>query len=372
MKILFISTKSPDDHTCGGGVRSGFMLRALQELGDVTTVSGTLKAVKTRLPWFMMIPFMFSRRLMDRLYRDRKGILKELGQEGKSFDCVVVRYVGPMNSNAAWKIAPCFLDIDDLPSQAAATLRVNEPWWKRVLLVALLRVWQARLIRRSTAFWVCNAEQMPVLEKYGMCSVLPNVAEPPGEGYEYGRVSSTNFLTVGGMSYHANSDGVDWFVDNVWPLVKARHPDAVYNIVGGGAPKKLAEKWANADGVRVWGFVDDLATQYEAACAVIAPIFTGAGTCIKVLEAALHGRKVFATPFGARGLNNEECDKLGVLRCSSIESFVDEIDKYLARDSHDRSSLQVAIAREAKDAVSYRRFADTVKNLILNGMAQCV
>ena len=368
MKILFISPKSPDDHTCGGGVRSGFMLRALRELGDVTTVSGTPNAVKTRLKWFMMIPFMFPRKLMDRLYLKREEILKILGLEGQSFDCVVVRYVGPMNTNAAWKLAPCFLDIDDLPSQAAATLRANEPWWKRMMLVSLLRIWQARLIRRSTAFWVCNAEQMPVLKKYGPCSVLPNVAEPPGEGYEYGRVSSVNFLTVGGMSYHANSDGVDWFVDNVWPLVKARHPDAVYNIVGGGVPEKLAEKWANADGVRVWGFVDDLAAQYEAACAVIAPIFAGAGTCIKVLEAALYGRKVFATPFGARGLNDDDCTALGITRCSTADEFVDGIDAYLAQDDRDRSRQQIAIAGAAKDKVSYRRFADTVKDLILDGM----
>ena len=353
-----------------GGVRSGFMLRALKEVGDVTTVCGTLKAVKTRLQWFMMIPFMFSRRLMDRLYRDREEILKELGLEGETFDCVVVRYVGPMNSNAAWKIAPCFLDIDDLPSQAAATLRVNEPWWRRVLLVSLLQIWQARLIRRSTAFWVCNAGQITSLEKYGPCAVLPNVAEPPADGYEYGRVSSTSFLTVGGMSYHANSDGVDWFIDHVWPLVLNRHPNATYSIVGGGVPEGLAEKWGRVQGVRILGFVEDLDAQYETACAVIAPIFAGAGTCIKVLEAALHGRKVFATPFGARGLGNEECKALGVTRCSSAEAFAGEIDKYLALDSHNRSIQQKAIAGNAKNKVSYRRFADAVKSLILNGLTQ--
>ncbi len=371
MKILFISSRSPDDRTCGGGVRSGFMLRALQELGDVTTVSGTLKAVKTRLPWFMMIPFMFSRRLMDCLYRDREEILKELGLEGKSFDCVVVRYVGPMNTNAAWKIAPCFLDIDDLPSQAVETLRnKTTSWLKRKILVFLLRIWEACLIKRSTAFWVCNKEQMPMLRKYGACACLPNVADKPPAGYRYERVELFQFLTVGGMSYQPNSEGVDWFIDNVWRRLITVHPDAIYNIVGGGAPDHLVRKWSQVPGVKVWGFVDDLSARYEAASMVIAPIFSGAGTCIKVLEAAVHGRKVFSSCFGARGLDEEECRALGVVKCPHASDFMRKIEEYLALSDSEKSKRQIAFAHEAAMRVSYGRFAESVKSLVLQGLGK--
>ena len=355
LKILYISPKSPDDRSCGGGVRSGFMLRALKELGEVTTVPGTLNGVKTKLRWFMMIPLMVSRKLMDGLYFKRDVILKELGLEGEAFDCVVVRYVGPMNSNAAWKIAPCFLDIDDLPSQAAATLRrKTSSWVGRQVLVVLLKIWETCLIRRSTAFWVCNKEQqLPMMRKYGVCGYLPNVSAGPHEGYRYDRIEPFHFLTVGGMSYQPNNEGVDWFIDNVWTKVTARHPDAVYNIVGGGTPKHLAQKWTRIPGVKLWGFVDELSERYESASIVIAPIFAGAGTCIKVLEAAMHGRKILASPFGARGLDEEDCHALGVVKCKTADDFIVEIEKYMGLPDSEKARMQIGFAQEAAARVSY-------------------
>ena len=371
MRILFISPKTPGDRTCGGGVRSGFVLRALKELGDVTVVDGTLKGVRSRIKWFLLLPFMFSRKLMDRFYLSKQEILKELGLEGKDFDCVVVRYVGPMNTNAAWKIAPCFLDIDDLPSQAVETLRSKTTsWLKRKVLVSLLRVWETRLIKRSTAFWVCNKEQVPLLRKYGACTFLPNVAEKPPAGYRYERVEPLQFLTVGGMSYQPNNEGVDWFIDNVWRELVADHPDATYNVVGGGTPDHLARKWSQVPGVKIWGFVDDLSERYESASMVIAPIFAGAGTCIKVLEAAVHGRKVISSFFGARGLDEEECHALGVVKCQDVDDFMDEIEKYLALPDSEKSERQVDFAREASRRVSYERFAESVKSLVLQGLGK--
>ena len=365
MKILFISPKSPGDRSCGGGVRSGFILRALQELGDVVVVPGILDGPRFKVPWYLTIPMLFSAHLMDRLYKSREAILGKMGLEGESFDCVVVRYVGPMNSNAAWKIAPCFLDVDDLPSQSVATLRSNEPYWKRMLLIPLLRIWQSRLIRRSTAFWVCNANHMLSLKKLGKCSLLPNVAEPPPNGYVYERIAPLQFLTVGGMSYRANSDGVDWFIENVWPRIVAEYPHAIYNVVGGGTPEALAGKWGKVKGVRLWGFVERLDERYEAANVVIAPIFAGSGTCIKVIEAALHGRKVFSTPFGARGLDAGACKRLGVSTCATADDFVAGIRRHLATSAAEKAASQVEIAHEAREMVSYRRFAAMVRDTIM-------
>lgn len=371
MKILFITPQSPDNRRCGGGVRSGFMLQALQELGEVTVVSGLPSAFKWRLPWFLPIPIMKFHRLMDRLYFRKEEILERLRLKGAEFDCVVVRYVGPMNTNAAWKIAPAFLDIDDLPSQAVDTLRRKaDSWWKRKLIVALLKPWQRAIIKRSTGFWVCNPEQIPMLKKYGKWAYLPNVADPPREGYRYDRVEPLEFLTVGGMSYSANYEGVEWFIAHVWPRIHVAYPGAVYNLVGGGAPEHLKLKWEKTPGVKVWGFVDDLAARYEAANIVIAPIFSGAGTCIKVVEAALHGRKVFASSFGARGLSDVDRERLQVSVCESARAFVSDIESFIKLTSNEKTCCQRAIAEEARKVVSYERFAQAVKTLINANLAR--
>ena len=60
---------------------------------------------------------------------------------------------------------------------------------------------------------------------------------------------------------------------------------------------------AKRPGVVIEGFVPDLADVYATAELVVAPIFSGSGTKVKVLEALSHGLPVVTTPEGIAGLD---------------------------------------------------------------------
>jgi len=60
-------------------------------------------------------------------------------------------------------------------------------------------------------------------------------------------------------------------------------------------------RWQNRKGIEVAGFVDDLAKEYEAASVVIAPIFSGGGTQIKVLEGLAYGKGLVVSEFALAG-----------------------------------------------------------------------
>jgi glycosyltransferase involved in cell wall biosynthesis len=117
----------------------------------------------------------------------------------------------------------------------------------------------------------------------------------------------SDILFVGSMDYHANVDAVQWFVHEVWPLVR-NEKTAPYltsapslTIVGRNpAPEVLA--LAAAD-IRITGTVDDMRPFYAAARAVIAPLRVGSGTRLKILEAMAAGAPVVSTTMGAEGLN---------------------------------------------------------------------
>jgi len=116
-------------------------------------------------------------------------------------------------------------------------------------------------------------------------------------------VAAPRFCYVGTLSWRPNRRGLDWFCREVWPLVRARLPDATLDIAGSGLPKDAPEPAAwQVPGVRVLGFVPDLAPLYERSAALIAPHLEGTGVRMKLLEAFASGVPVVTTPAGAGGL----------------------------------------------------------------------
>jgi glycosyltransferase involved in cell wall biosynthesis len=104
-------------------------------------------------------------------------------------------------------------------------------------------------------------------------------------------------LFFGTFGWKPNDDGVRRFIVESWPLVRAERPDACLRVAGGGAQAAVGDL-AGTPGVEVVGFVDDLTSEISAARVVIAPLWVGGGTRIKVLEALAAGRPVVGTAVG--------------------------------------------------------------------------
>ena len=126
--------------------------------------------------------------------------------------------------------------------------------------------------------------------------LLPNCVELPTTIADTSPVAGRALL-VANLTYAPNIDAVDWYLHEVHPLVAAVQPEAHVRLVGRGG-----ERWADHAGVDVAGLVDDLAPEYAAAQVVIAPVRTGSGTRIKVLEAWAHAKPVVATAAAVDGL----------------------------------------------------------------------
>jgi hypothetical protein len=104
-------------------------------------------------------------------------------------------------------------------------------------------------------------------------------------------------LFVGSGSLH-NVDGMKWFLEECWPLVRAQLPSAELHVIG----TVCARLGAAVDGVVLRGTVDDLSVEYEAASAVVVPLRAGSGLKVKLVEALCHRAAVVTTSVGAQGL----------------------------------------------------------------------
>jgi len=105
---------------------------------------------------------------------------------------------------------------------------------------------------------------------------------------------------VGAMDWEPNVDAVQYFCQEVWPLVRARIPDAHFRIVGRN-PGRQVQRLAS-ESVEVTGRVTSVVDQLREAAVVVVPLRIGGGTRLKIYEAMAAGKAVVSTSVGAEGL----------------------------------------------------------------------
>ena len=123
----------------------------------------------------------------------------------------------------------------------------------------------------------------------------PNPPPEPGGG---------TIVFTGAMDWRANIDGIEFLMNEVWPILLRSHPRAGALIVGRNPQPALVEA-AKARGVNFsfTGYVDDIRPHVARGDVYIIPLRVGSGTRIKAFEAMASGRPVVSTTLGVEGLD---------------------------------------------------------------------
>lgn len=108
-------------------------------------------------------------------------------------------------------------------------------------------------------------------------------------------------LFTGAMDYLPNVDAVQYFCDEILPLVRRELRDTVFLIVGKN-PSPEVRRLAGMPGVVVSGSVPDVRPYYARAGVGVAPLRLGRGVQNKVLQSMAMGVPVVTTTVGARGI----------------------------------------------------------------------
>jgi polysaccharide biosynthesis protein PslH len=155
---------------------------------------------------------------------------------------------------------------------------------------------------------------------------------------------------AGGMNMFANRDGIEWFVADVWPLVKCRSPEARIVVVG-GSPSAVLLQAASADpSIQVTGYVPDVRPFTRSAAVYVVPLRVGGGTRLKVLDAMAQGKAIVSTRLGAEGISARDGEHL--LLADTADSFADSVVSLLF-DPARRALLGAAGRRLAEDRYAW-------------------
>lgn len=116
------------------------------------------------------------------------------------------------------------------------------------------------------------------------------------------RPDADRVVHVGTMFWPPNVDGVRWFVETVWPRLRATRPDVAFDIVGPRPPRGLRALAPPGSGIRLVGYVDDPNVYLERAAVMVVPLRAGSGMRVKILTALAQGLPVVSTSMGCEGI----------------------------------------------------------------------
>jgi glycosyltransferase involved in cell wall biosynthesis len=385
MKILFLTPYDPTVKDGGGYLRSTLLWRALQGIGEVDTVvvnpyakpyrkgkdrvwCSNVRSV-FRYDWRICV-FQFLSAFtgrMDWAFVKREEILKRLGCNEYNYDCVVVNLEIVAWRTAAWKIAPLYLDFDELPSDAFRIKRMPMMTKINGLIHFFLEKWWERFIALQCAgAWMSNPDTLSHLPSSIRKQSLRNIGNAPSPKYRISGSQGKAIVTVGTYRYQPNRDGIDWFLKEIWPQTHRSFPELELWIVG-TIPEEFVEAaklWASNSNVRVLGFVDDIEKVYEKALCTLASVKSGVGTSVKVIESALFGRTALATSIAGRGLSAEDREHLGINVFDGSNDFLECIAKLMSERGKDRDERQNAILTYANARFSFEGFKKSVSDML--------
>lgn len=133
-------------------------------------------------------------------------------------------------------------------------------------------------------------------------------------------------LTTGSLYYGPNSEGIVWFINEVWNEFLKNPENIEFKLVVAGRKPSIDLKRCidNSERVILVDSPEDISPYFKDAQFYVAPIFSGAGMKVKVAEALSYGLKVLGTHHALIGY--EEAEPF-VQLANNKEEFLELMEK---------------------------------------------
>ena len=375
-RVAFVSPVFLFPADAGGKIRTGNILRGLKESGqfDLTLLSPATPAQQaewqgelgrqcdrfigwapsTALPRWRRAPDLLSALpinvVADRTPAAVAAVDHLLAAE--PFDVVVFDFVHaavlhPVGFTGA---TVCFThnveaEIFERHAQTASNFALRWLWASQAR--KMQRFEREALARFTRVIAVSERDAKKFAESDGLTTAraIPTGVDLEFFGWQAPPEASPVVVFTGSMDWEANVDGIRFFIDEVWPRVRAKVPTAQLRVVGRHPPASLTER--QVPGVHFTGFVDDVRQHVRDAQAFVIPLRVGGGTRIKAFEAMALGMPVVSTTIGIEGLDVDHGSHY--LRADGAEALADATLKLLAD-----GALRLKLSRAARELVEAR------------------
>lgn len=183
------------------------------------------------------------------------------------------------------------------------------------------------------------------------------------------RETQHRVLFVGALNRLPNLEAIQWFVDGCWPRIRCEFPDAEFHIVGYGLPESHRIRWETDSAIRIVGPVESVEQHYKEAAVFVAPILTGGGVIVKILDGLASGVPVVTTARGNEGIGAEDGKSIFVadtpddfaaavvrlLRSQDIRKAIGEAGRQYVEEVFSPNAFIAMLERTYEDLTQSRR-----------------
>jgi len=213
-----------------------------------------------------------------------------------------------------------YLDLIRSLSKAKISLRahnVEHLIWKRKALneSSVLKKWYLNnMARRLRRFELEVAGQTDILIPISECDApyfmegglqKPLLTIPAGlamSDYPSSKLpSEQNIFFIGALDWLPNQEGLNWFLTKVFPLLLSELPGLRFHVAGRNASRQFEKKLIHPN-ITYHGEVKNAVAFMQTYRLMVAPLLSGSGIRIKIIEAMALGRPVLTTSAGIEGI----------------------------------------------------------------------
>jgi len=360
MKILFLTPRLPFPPKSGGQIKTFKTIKLLAKKYKVflvcfcsnskkTTAKKPLEKICQRVevivsPYptaefkdiktfifrslFSPLPFIVFRHY----HREMKDLVERLIKKEK-FEALHIDHLAMASYLPKKKEGLWFLEEHNIESEINWGIFKKESWNKFKIfsfLEALKAIlYEKRIIPKFDYIFAISKEDKKKLVRLGAKKekvfFLPTPFEIRNLFSSQKRTSL--ILFVGGLAWWPNKDGLLWFYEKIYPLVKKEIPKVKSVIIGAHPPKEIARIGEEDSSVQVKGYLPEIKPFLSQAGVFIVPIRAGSGVRIKILDALSFGLPVVSTKKGAEGIANK--NEGGLILADEPEKFAKAIVEIL-------------------------------------------
>ena len=207
-------------------------------------------------------------------------------------------------------LPPVVLDAHDVLGNAIA-----ERYGETHLYTRMVRSWERTVVRRVDHVFACSdLDREEFIRRYDIpaerVTTVPNgvdmevwleaerAAQLIDPAIEERLQGATVLFFMGKLDYQPNREALQYLAERLMPVLESEDAGRYRLLVCGGPPPPESPHPA----IIFAGRVPDIAPYVRRADICLAPIFTGSGTRLKILEYMAAGKPVVSTPKGAEGI----------------------------------------------------------------------
>jgi glycosyltransferase involved in cell wall biosynthesis len=203
------------------------------------------------------------------------------------------------------------------------------------------------------------------IERYNRLTPKDNLVLIPN-GVDTGYFKPENcekefsLLFTGTMSYYPNSEGISWFLNEVFPNLLKKFPLIKLIIAG---KKADGVGISSSSNILIVSDPDDIRPFFNKSMIYIVPLLKGGGTRLKILEAASMGLPIVSTSIGMEGLDG--LNETNIFVANDAVTFCKKIE-FLIEHPETRADLSNNLENWVHQNYTWDQISKKIQNSLIH------